>query len=155
MCVLARRTKALCMSETCKYNDSRSGGLPAIVPLHLALVAIELVVGAANKLTLPAAYLVTERGGATMLCRNLNHPLAAGLALQMAEGPEWHTSAYMTYIGKHPSCNDWFANSRANRSLYSMYLFFIGWKVFFSTRKQFYATHVIWTFDFKLHKLDI
>ncbi|EZA51101.1 hypothetical protein X777_10389, partial [Ooceraea biroi] len=76
---------------------SRSGGLPAIVPLHLALVAIELVVGAANKLTLPAADLVTECGGATMLCRNLNYPLAASLTLQMAERPKMHTSAYIKY----------------------------------------------------------
>lgn len=65
----------------------QAAGLPAIVPLHLALVAIELVIGAANKLTFPATDLVAERGGATMLRRNLNHPLAASLALQMAEGP--------------------------------------------------------------------
>lgn len=64
----------------------RSGGLPAIVPLHFALVAIELVIGAANKLTFPAADLVAERGGATMLRRNLNHPLAASLPPQMAKG---------------------------------------------------------------------
>jgi len=67
--------------------EMRSGGLPAIVPLHLALVAIELVIGAANKLTFPAADLVAERGGATMLRRNLNHPLAASLPPQMAKGP--------------------------------------------------------------------
>lgn len=60
---------------------------PAIVPLHLALVAIELIIGAANKLTFPAADLVAERGGATMLRRNLNHPLAASLPPQMAKGP--------------------------------------------------------------------
>lgn len=60
---------------------------PAIVPLHLAFVAIELVIGAANKLTFPAADLVAQRGGATMLRRNLNHPLAASLASQMAERP--------------------------------------------------------------------
>lgn len=63
-------------------------GLPAIVPLHLALVTIKLVIGAANKLTFPAANLVAECGGATVLRRNLNHPLAASLTLQMAEGPK-------------------------------------------------------------------
>jgi len=72
--------------------------LPAIVPLHLALVAIELVVGAADKLTLPAAYLVTERGGATVLRRDLNHPLAASLTLQMAEGPKCtHKHTHVTH----------------------------------------------------------
>lgn len=63
-------------------------GLPAIVPFHLALIAIKLVIGAANKLTFPTANLVAKRGGATVLCRNLNHPLAASLTLQMAEGPK-------------------------------------------------------------------
>lgn len=75
--------------NTC--NIPRLGGLPAIVPLHLALVAIKLVVGTANKLTLPAADLVAERGGATMLRRHLNHSLPAGLTLQMAKGPETQT----------------------------------------------------------------
>lgn len=63
-------------------------GLPAIVPLHLAFVTIELVIGAANKLTFPAANLIAKRGGATVLCRNLNHPLAASLTLQMTERPK-------------------------------------------------------------------
>lgn len=58
---------------------------PAIVSLHLALVAIELVVGTANKLTFSAADLVAKRGRRAMLSWNLNHPLTACLAPQMAK----------------------------------------------------------------------
>lgn len=101
------RTRKRQVREACKHantcNIPRSGGLPAIVSLHLALVAIELVVGTANKLTLPAADLVAERGGATMLCRHLNHSLPAGLTPQMAKGSEMQThDAFATHRTAEP-----------------------------------------------------
>lgn len=66
----------------------RDYSLPAVVPLHLALVTIKLVVGTANKLALSAADLVAKRGRRTMLRWNLNYPLTACLAPQMAKGSE-------------------------------------------------------------------
>lgn len=75
--------------------------LPAIVPLHLALIAIELVIGSADKLTFPSANLVTKCSSATMLRRNLNYPLAAGLVPQIAEGSKCITNTHMKYRQTH------------------------------------------------------
>lgn len=105
--IVIRRTDLLTAAEQEALDASLHGYhvhvFPAIVPLHFALVAIELVIGAANKLTFPAADLVAERGGATMLRRNLNHPLAASLPPQMAEGPinvaVASTNWFLGYIG--------------------------------------------------------
>lgn len=89
--IVVGRADLLTATEQETLNASLHGHhvhvFPAIVPLHLALVAIELVVGTANKLALSAADLVAKRGGATMLRWNLNHPLTACLAPQMAKGP--------------------------------------------------------------------
>lgn len=89
--IVIRRTDLLTAAEEetlhASFHRYNVHMFPAIVPLHLTLITIELVVGTANKLALPAADLVAKRSRATVLCRNLNHPLTACLASQMAKGP--------------------------------------------------------------------
>lgn len=62
--------------------------LPAIVPFHLALVAVDLIVGTANELSLLAANSIALGGGATMLGGHLNDPLPASLEPQMTQRSE-------------------------------------------------------------------